>query len=888
MPLAPGAKIGGYEILALIGAGGMGEVYRARDARLGRDVAIKVLSPAIAGDADGLMRFEREARVLASLNHPNIAAIYGIDDGAGFPALILELVDGQTLAERIARGSIPVDDAVSYARQVAEALDTAHEAGIVHRDLKPGNIKITEDGRVKVLDFGLAKAIAAAIAAAPAIDPAHSPTVTVHGTKGGIILGTAAYMSPEQARGKPIDKRTDIWAFGCVLYEMVTGRRPFDGETTSDVIAAIIERSPDWSKLPSSTPVHLRRVMERCLEKDPKRRARDIADVAVGLTESAPSVTHRASGWGRTAAMAAALLILGALASAAIVRQMMRTAPPAVPIEFTFGAPADHTLAGAVATVSPDGRHLAFGARDARGVPALWIRSLDTAVSRRLDATEGANSAGIWSPDGQSLAFLTGDTWKRVRIDGGPAVTIVSGVISDLGASWGPGDMILMAPANRTALARVPASGGSLEPVTTLDPAKENSHRWPQILPGGRHFLFTARSDRPENFGIKLGSFASREVRSLVNMPSQGRFAPPGWLLFMTPDEVLMAQPLDPNTWTLSGTPQPVAAPVRYNGPSFSGAFDVSADGRVLTYGPASSSAAMLMSVDRTGKAIGGIGPERRYRGLRVAPSGRTIAVVLADERYGTRDVWLLDAGTSALTRLTTNPATDWWPVFSPDGSSLVFASDRAGLSTLYRIATNGAGGESVLYRHPTGGMFPVDWSRDGKHVLAQLDDGAGGPTTLLFVPVDGSPPIVLVENDPGRVMMGRLSPEGDRIAFVSVGTGNRETYVMSLADRRRIRVSTDGGWHPRWGRDGGELFFVTPRGELMHATLERSALSITAPPAVMFRPCAAENRLLDINQNEGGFELGTDGTSFLFTCLAQDARPSTMTVVVDWQSKLR
>src|SRR5688500_9658008 len=283
MPLAPGTKIDGYEIVALIGAGGMGEVYRARDARLGRDVAIKIVSPAIARDADGLMRFEREARMLASLNHPNIAAIYGVEDGAGSPALILELVDGYTLDDRIAHRAIPVAEALAYARQIAEALDTAHEAGIVHRDLKPGNIKITEDGRVKVLDFGLAKAIAAAIAPDPAVDPARSPTITIHGTKGAAILGTAAYMSPEQARGKAIDKRTDIWAFGCVLFEMLSGTRAFRGETTSDVIAAIIERQPDWSKLPPSVPPHVLRVIERCLEKDPKRRARDIADVRVEL-----------------------------------------------------------------------------------------------------------------------------------------------------------------------------------------------------------------------------------------------------------------------------------------------------------------------------------------------------------------------------------------------------------------------------------------------------------------------------------------------------------------------------------------------------------------------------------------------------------------------------
>jgi Tol biopolymer transport system component len=888
MPLAPGTKIGGYEIVALVGAGGMGEVYRARDARLGRDVAIKVVSPAIAADADGLMRFDREARMLASLNHPNIAAIYGVEDGAGFPALILELVDGETLADRIARGSIPVADAVSYSRQIADALDTAHEAGIVHRDLKPGNIKITEDGRVKVLDFGLAKAIAAAFAPDPAIDPAHSPTVTVHGTRGGVILGTAAYMSPEQARGKPIDKRTDIWAFGCVLYEMFTGRRPFDGETTSDVIAAIIERSPDWSKLPSSTPVHLKRVMERCLEKDPKRRARDIADVAVGLTDSAPIATHRASGWGRTAALAAASLIIGALATAAIVRQMTRSVPGAIPIEFTFGAPPDHTLVESPASVSPDGRHIAFVARDGRDVQALWVRALDAAPPRRLDATEGTNSTGIWSPDGESIAFLVGDTWKRVRIDGGPAVTIVSGVVSNLGASWGPGDIILMAPANRTSLARVPASGGSLDPVTTLDLTKENSHRWPQILPDGRHFLFTARSDRPENLGIKLGSFDSRDVRSLVNMPSPGQFAPPGWLLFMTPDEVLMAQPLDPDTWTLRGTPQPVAAPVRYNGPSFSGVFAVSADGRVLTYSRSSRSLATLKWFDRSGKLLGTIGPERDYRGVRLSPTGRGIAVELADERYGTRDLWLIDIATQALTRLTTNAATDWRPVFAPDGGTVAFASDRAGASTIFRVATSGGGEESVLYRNPAGGVFAVDWSRDGKHVLAQLEDSQGRRHGLVLVPVSGGSPVPVIESEPAGLAHGRLSPDGDRVAFAADTTGTREIYVMSIKDRRRIRISTEGGWHASWGRDNGEVFFQTPRGELMRAALDRHALSISAPPARLFRPCADGNSFFASGPSEMSYDVTPDGSRILAICLPQDARPSTMTVVVNWQSKLR
>ena len=889
MPLAPGTKIGGYEIVALVGAGGMGEVYRARDARLGRDVAIKVVSPAIAADADGLMRFEREARMLASLNHPNIAAIYGVEDGHGQPALVLEFVDGETLADRIARGPLPVAEALGYARQIADALDAAHESGIVHRDLKPGNIKITEDGRVKVLDFGLAKAIAAAVAPDPVVDPAHSPTVTVHGTKGGVILGTVAYMSPEQARGKAIDKRTDIWAFGCVLYEMLTGRRTFGGETTSDVIAAIIERQPDMAKLPAAVPPHVWRVIERCLEKDPKRRARDIADVALQLDGDTTVGAPPPSQGLRTGALVIVALIVIALLGLAALRRRAPTATPAPAVEFTFGAPANHTFSAAEPTISPDGRLLAFGAGDAQGVASLWVRPLDAGAPRRLAGTEGVAGSAAWSPDGRSLAFLVGDSLKRVGIDGGPATTIVSGVVSNLGAFWGSDDTILMAPANRTSLSRVPAAGGALEAVTTLDPEQENSHRWPQVLPDGRHFLFTARSDRPENLGIKIGSFGSKEVSTLVRAPSSGVYAEPGWLLFMTPDAVLMAQRLDPRTWTLKGDPQPVAAPVRYNGPSFKGTFDVSRDGRVLTYAPAPRTQAVLAWFDRAGKALGIAGPERPYRVVRLSLNGRTIATELADERYGTRDIWLIDAATNVLTRLTTNPATDWRPVLSPDGGMIAFASDRAGVSTVYRTRTDAVGEETVLYRHPAGGAFPADWSRDGKFVLVETDDKAGRPSGLISVPVDGGPPRTLIENDPSNVQSARYSPEGDRIAFTSLATGTREVYVMTIADRRRLRVSTDGGAKPAWGRDSRELFFQNGRDQLMMAQLDRASGAVVAPPKLLLRPCTALDRIFSMTANEeNSYDISPDGTRILARCDPLDAIPSALTVVVNWQSKLR
>jgi Tol biopolymer transport system component len=888
MPLGAGSRVGGYDIVALIGVGGMGEVYRARDGRLGRDVALKVLSPRIAADANSLTRFEREARALAALNHPNIASIYGIEDGAGQPALILELVDGQTLADRLASGPLSVNEALEYARQIADALDAAHEAGIVHRDLKPGNVKITGDGRVKVLDFGLAKAAAAAAGLEPNSDPAHSPTITVHGTAQGVILGTAAYMSPEQARGKAIDKRTDIWAFGCVLVEMLSGRRPFTGETTSDIIAAIIERAPDLSALPASTPPHVRRVIERCLEKDAKRRARDIGDVRAELDRpAAPEHPPTRSAWAGALAAIAAVAALAILGFTAWRWSSSPPVSPPEPIEFAFGAPPNHTLEAVPATISPDGRRIAFLARDEQQVSSVWIRSIDASAARRLAGTERATGPTVWSPDGRELAFFAGDAWKRINAEGGPAITIVSGLVGNLGASWGPDDRLLIGPANRTSLSRVGASGGPLEPVTTLDTERENSHRWPQLLPDGRHFLFTVRSDQPDNLGVKIGEFGSPSTRFLVNAASPGRYVAPGWLLFMTPDEALMAQRLDPRTWTVSGTPQAVAAPVRYNGPSFSGVFAVSADGRVLTYVAGTRSGSRLVWFDSTGRSLGTLGSEMRYRGLALAPGERMAAVELADDRYGTRDIWLIDQGTQAATRLTSHPATDWQPVFSPDGSRIAFASDRAGASTVFVMATSGSGGEAVIYRNPKGSAFPTDWSRDGKQILVEANtpERAYG---LVAIAADSGTPTVVLEDEATPVSFSSYSPEGDRVAFVSSVTGTREVYVMSLADHRRIRVSTDGGVDAKWGRDGGELFFRTLQGEIIRARLERTTLALAGSPQRLFRPCVSVDLVFLDDVGDAVYDVTADGSRFIATCGRPEAVPSAVTVVLNWQSRLR
>jgi eukaryotic-like serine/threonine-protein kinase len=490
----------------------------------------------------------------------------------------------------------------------------------------------------------------------------------------------------------------------------------------------------------------------------------------------------------------------------------------------------------------------------------------------------------VWSPDGRAIAFFVSGVWRRVSADGGPPVTIVANVLSNMGASWGGDDLFLVAPANRTSLARVQVTGGSLQPVTALDPAKDNSHRWPTLLPDGRHYLFTVRSDSPERLGIKLGALDSTELRPLVNVASQGVFAQPGWLLYVTPDEVLMAQRLDPAVWGLQGAPQPVVGPVRYNGPSFHGTFHASADGRVVTYVPSVRGASTLEWFDRTGKALGRVGPEQDYRAPRLSRDGRQIAVELADPQVGTRDLWIIDTSTQALTRFTSHPATDWRAVFAPDGSAIAFASDRAGVSTVFRGSTRSPGSEAPFHRALEGGAFPADWSRDGTSLLVAHDDKDGRPSGVTLVPVGGGAQSVVIENE--QATSPRLSPDGTRIAFVGLGASGPEVYMMSIADKERIAISTDGGRNPSWGADGRELFFVNRGSEIMRAVIDGKTL--VGRPEVLFRPCAALGRSFAEGVADDPYDVTADGTRFLAVCDAPGTVPSAINVIVNWQSRLK
>jgi len=877
MLLAPGKRIGGYEILALIGAGGMGEVYRARDARLGRDVAIKIVSPAVAADADGLRRFEREARMLASLNHPNIAAIYGVEDHGDQPALILELVEGQTLADRIARGPWRIDEALACAKQIADALDTAHEAGIVHRDLKPGNIKISESGTVKVLDFGLAKAIAAASAPDLATDPAQSPTVTVKGTRGGVILGTAAYMSPEQARGKAIDKRTDIWAFGCVLYEMLTGRRAFAGETTSDVIAAILERQPDLSTLPASIPARIRHVIVRCLEKDPKRRARDIADVSAELDAPLAEVpaTRRGRWWPLAAASVAAMLA----GIAAVTWPVSAPDAPTVALTLTTEAGTTLSIGGGAAAVSPDGSRIAYPAVDGTGRSGIWWRAIDATSATRLVGTDDAIGQPFWSPDGRHVGFVAESAIKRVPIAGGPVAVITTLTGGNLGATWNDDDVIVFPRANRSGLFRVPASGGDGEPISRLDPERENSHRWPHFLPDGDHFLFTTRSDRPENNLLSVGSLRSQVVKALRPALSNAVYSK-GHLLFVDRG-ALMAQPFDAAALLLTGEPVAVVAAVAHNLSSSQGFLSASHDGRVVTYRTGSPPAWHLMWFDRRGTHVGSAGEARAYDGVRLSPDRQSIAFDMTDGETGRRDVFVMPVSGGTPRRLTSHPATDWHPVWSPDGSQIAFASDRAGQSTVFRKAVDGGSDEALAYRGRSG-AFARDWSRDGRTLLVDVDEEVGGRSAMVSL-ADGQATPVL-DGSSNEVGFGRISPDGRWIAHEAFANGRREIFVSSLAGDRasqRFRLSTNGGILPNWRADGGEIYYETGVGDVMAATVSGGARLTVTQPIKLFSLCQSTTPPT-VYRGAGQLNPLPDGTRFLARCAVPDASEA-YGVLLNW-----
>ena len=827
-----GSRLGAYEITGELGAGGMGEVYRATDTRLERDVAIKVLPAELAQDPERLARFEREAKLLASLNHPNIAHVYGFEsatlaDGSAAHFLAMELVPGEDLAERLKRGAIPLDEALAIARQIAEALEEAHEKGIVHRDLKPANVKLTPDGKAKVLDFGLAKAWEGPGAASS--DLSQSPTLARTGTAAGLILGTAAYMSPEQARGKPVDRRTDIWAFGVVLFEMLTGQRLFAGETVSDTLAAVLKSEPGWKALPSATPAHVRQLLRRCLEREPKRRLRDVGEARVALEPGAgggrigsePEAVI--SPWPRGLPWAL-LAVLAVVSGVALWRARATATTPATAIRVMVELTDDPAVGlssrsiGTSVVLSPAGDRLVFVA--AGEGPAIYARRLDGLAATPVPGTERGHNP-FFSPDGEWIAFFAEGKLKKVALSGGGAVTLADAE-DPRGGAWLEDGTIVFAPRVESPLLRVPESGGAPAPMTTLDATLEQrTHRWPDGLPGGRGLLYTAhtKTGSYDDASLVVQGPGGEPRRVLLKGGYHGRYLSSGHIVYLH-DEKLFAAPFDLDRLELAGPAVPVIQGVAGATTSGTAQFSASRNG-LLVYAAAGTRRGVLSWLDRSGRLAPLRGQPAAYWDLRLSPEGDRVA--LAIEQQGRSDIWVLDLRRDTLSRLTFHPDNDFHPVWTSDGRRIAYTSWRpdVGATNLFWQRADGSGEPERLttsanrqFRgswHPNGRFFAFTEARPGAlyDVMMLTVEGdeksglrPGTPEALVSTPFQ--------EQDP------EFSPDGRWLAYLSNESGAFEVYVRPFpGPGGKWQISTGSGATPRWSKARPELLYHSG-GQLM------------------------------------------------------------------------
>ena len=873
MSIAPGSRLGAYEVVSLLGAGGMGEVYRARDTRLQREVAIKVLPPAFASDPDRLARFEREAQLLASLNHPNIAAIYGLEE----KALILELVDGPTLADRISQGPIPIEEALPIAKQVAEALEAAHEQGIIHRDLKPANIKVRGDGTVKVLDFGLAKLHDPSGADTPST-PAMatlSPTVmSPAATQIGIILGTAAYMSPEQAKGKPADRRADMWAFGCVLFEMLTGKRTFDGDDVTDFVVAVLSREPNWSLLPATTPPSVERLIRRCLAKDRRQRLADAASARLELDEASdasPAAAARAPRrawlpWGVAAAAVAASAVLFA------TRPSVQT-KSAGSVRFGLPAPVGTRLPPGFSAyaVSPDGQRIAFEAVSAKTGRSLWIRRLDSPTAVEVQGTEAARIAA-WSFDGASLVFIGGGKLRRIDVAGGGAQVLADA--QNGGATWNAANVILYV--TEQGIRSIPASGGSPAQVTTIDKSRgEFTHALPRFLPDGRRFLYFSVNNDQNASAVMLGSLDGGSPRVVLSGASNAEYSD-GYLLYVRRG-ALMAHPFDLDAGAVTGQPVVVAESVK-EAPGGRAAFAV-AGGTLVFDAAREFPEAEVVALSRQGAETAVLPVHGSIHTMWPSPDFRRV-VTESGTSFGSTDLWVFDTDRGSRTRLTDDPNTEGHPAWSPDGKQIAYFDGVVGVKTRLVVASAaGIGAPRVIVDTPTHKQI-TDWSRDGKLLVFEEQNSATS-YDIGVVPVDGSAPPKILIHTRFTERLGSLSPDGRFLAYTSAESGQPEVYVVDFPSMtEKTAVSAGGGTKPRWRRDSRELFFVSGSNALM---------SVAVAPGGRFVP-GVPQRLFDIEligSDGWDYAVSDDGQRFLAARYVGTDEGS-ISVVANWPATLR
>ena len=893
MPILTGGRLGPYEILAAIGAGGMGEVYQAHDTKLGRDVAIKVLPEAFAHDPERLSRFQREAKMLAALNHPNIATIHGLEQSSGTSYLVMELVPGETLAEHIKRdGAMPVEEALAISKQIAEALEAAHEKGIIHRDLKPANVKVTPEGKVKVLDFGLAKAFAGDGATE---DPSNSPTLSMAATMHGVVLGTAAYMSPEQARGKAVDKRTDIWAFGCVLYELLCGRPAFEGEDVTEILAAVVKTNPDWQALPAATPVKIRDLLRRCLQKDKTLRLRDAGDARIEIYEAqiAPATLQPTSTtqiWpgviSRRTVVGVVVVLVAALVGGFAVWNLKPAPAVARPVTRTvITLPPGQQLAsldnGPAIALSPDSTHLAYAAIQG-GTQQLYLRAMDSLEARPVPGTEGGFSP-FFSPDSQWLGFFQLGKLKKVSLNGGTAVNLGNAAPTSTGprgASWGSQGTIAFVPHTLSVIEQIQDTGGTPYPVTRFDNG-ESSHRWPDFLPGGKALLFVggAAGSIGDNAQIAVQSGVTGERRNLVPEATQPRYASSGHLVYAQ-GGTLMAAPFDVQRLAITGAAVPVVDGVLQSTLSGAAEYGISATGSlVYVSGGLRASQSRLVWVNRNGAEQPLAAPAHAYNCPRISPDGRRVAVAITEKET---QIWLYDLPRDTLTRFTFEGNANNYPSWTPDGKRIAFRSSKDGPGNLFWQLADGSGGLERLttseYLHS-----PYSWTPDGQLLaFLEINPTTGYDLWVLRMSDRKAEPFLRTTFNES---VPQFSPDGHWLAYVLDESGRFEVYVQPYpGPGGKWQISTEGGTEPVWNRNGRELFYRS--GDKM------MAVDITTQPGfAMGKPrMLFHGPYLPSPVTFPNYDVSSDGQRFLMLKASEqpEGAPTQMNVVLNWFEELK